>query len=140
MAPAYSRSNRAPTLWKVPAHGKPPLTSRAWRGDTWLATLSANANGTVYSAEMAGRIARFEHAFTVKQEFTHPATGGHFPREHQLEAFFDDGEDGLLHFYAVWREVSISGYDVSNDFVLSLVLGKMSGFDDQAERRCQDIE
>lgn len=33
--PAYSRNRRAPTLWKVPAHGNPSLTRVAWRGETW---------------------------------------------------------------------------------------------------------
>jgi hypothetical protein len=116
----------------------------------FLTRSSANANGTVYDAELAGVIRRVQgmtdskritgRLLALRQYFVRPATvpgDNRFPQDYQLELFLEEPEGSLLHFFAVWRDVSISGYDTSSDLVLSLVISKMASFDTTSESWCK---
>jgi hypothetical protein len=115
-------------------------------------TYAVSALGSSYTATLSGHV-RFLPARTTgdaprgaalfyRATLPTPAKfnndSDYFRQEYQEQIFYERAPEEVVHFFAVWRDIKMSGQDAQGSLLPQITLEQLAGGDDDYEKHCGD--
>lgn len=116
----------------------------------WSTTYSASALGVSYESTVVGSARHVANATSDGQPvligrlyLDGPAKilkgdDTEYLQDYESALYYPRGENKVLHFYAIWRQLHVSGLSSDSDFYIASTLGGLIDFEKRTSKVCRD--
>ena len=112
---------------------------------TWDISLEATVVLSTYSSELSGGIRRVDteagRMLFARTWFREPASfrnNNTWDQDYQMEVYYERAPGDIVHLYAMWRELEVSGFSSESESIQRSVLNGMADWDRDTEDLCAE--